>query len=1729
MRQVIVILILLINFFSLSAYAQSSEDRLDAWREKTRNSTFYKIEVDSMGVYSVNLSNLSNLNKTNLKLYRRGEQVAVRIVDNTLIFYGYPNDGYTDQDLFRDNDDFINPYEPIYSRTAVYFLDPSGNSSNETQLEMEEVPYNSSGQNLETHWYKETYRGNRINGEILTQSFNLRQSFSKGTSVNGDQRTSFGSTFRQPRSWSTYDNNSKKWNPSGSNNDPMLFQLRTKQYSNRITSATLETRLINYAYRTAAVSITVGSYQSPTQNITQYGSSTPISIPLTSDQFASNDNGINVVINDNNNGSKTTDKNQIGVVYFNLYYPQDHSILSASFDLKFSVDSDQAYKTTSPSNDGLFLDVSDPSTPKYYLSSSNEIHIPQKTNGEKTDLYYAHSTIPINNIPVAEFEFTNNTYNYNYLVVTHSNLITAASNYSNYRKSASGGGNSVYLAEIEKLFNTFSWGEKNPLAIRNCINLLKDENLEFVLLLGKGLDLNKDPYENNFDQTPDGNIGYHYIPSFGFPGSDVAYSMGLDDELPSISIGRVNAYNNDIINDYLAKVQEFESLPFENLWQKDALLLSGGENAFQQQQFRGYVQDYKNIYVDTLEGGSASIVSRSSDGSTEKVDVSDFVNEGINIMTFYGHSSTSGADIDIGLVSDPANNYNNRGKYPFVIMSGCNGGDFLTSSITWGEDWINTANKGAIGFLAKSGLGNQTELRLYGERFYEQAFQEQIGDHIGTHIRQTQAAMFNENNLRLSTIEQYDLQGDPYLKISPSKVDFALDEAATLITPQNSSSLNSEDDFYILDCNLRNYGKAIPNQKVYIQVQRRYNNGQLSRNIFISDPIDAPYNNTNYQIIVPNSDEDKVNGAGTNSIIVTIGDSIVNNMVDITLDEENTFNNTVTKEVLFFSDKIDFIYPQDLSVTHDESITIYAYDYLQENTTKTAHFQLFADSVFSDPIFEETVTGNQLFKWNAPITATDTTVYYVRVRNTSNNSTWNSISFTKLPNNSGKGWMQSTVSQMQQNEIQNVNLNNGINGIEWSFPIDDAIIEVKAGGGSYENGETYEVKLDGVEYLVEGSCSGGGRMINMVFDQNTGQIKVAQQSSWNPLRCGEGTIPAAMRYSEADFKGKINARNGPYALFSDASEYKMETIVRGDYVLTIIAGDFYFQDDDITNPDHRAIYDNNMIALDTVGLNTSEMLQQLPDRGLAFIGWSRYDMTSDNSLTVAATSTNELLEETFVINRDVTSAKIITAPIGPSNEFSRLWMNINYDANDIISTTINGVTLNETGSSFVFDSLFNTSIIPDDSGLDLGLLDTLRSYDYINLELTLTDNIDKTVAQLQNWRVAYDEAPEGVIINNSTNTDTNFEQGQPIDYQYSFINISDKPFQDSVLVSIQYKSLENKFETFNDTYSIPPILPNSEISIDVSPTTWDKDNTSRRISGDAEVLTFVNSDRAINEIVFNNNSITEFMSISTDTTNPLIEVLFDGNRIISGDNVSPSANVSVSLVDENNYLSLEENYLSIIDGDTTSLLTLILYDEEDQSYGINSNNISIENIGNKNHIISSFNLDDVTPINLIDPSDNLISSGRYTLEVRGKDPSGNNTGYTKNDARDNKLQVDFEIIKEASITNFYPYPNPFSDRVKFVFQITGIDVPEEIKIQIMTVTGRVVKEIFQDELGPIRIGTNISEYAWDGKDEFGDQLANGVYLYRVIIPQKANGTFKHNQKSKDNLFKHNIGKLYLLK
>ncbi len=245
-----------------------------------------------------------------------------------------------------------------------------------------------------------------------------------------------------------------------------------------------------------------------------------------------------------------------------------------------------------------------------------------------------------------------------------------------------------------------------------------------------------------------------------------------------------------------------------------------------------------------------------------------------------------------------------------------------------------------------------------------------------------------------------------------------------------------------------------------------------------------------------------------------------------------------------------------------------------------------------------------------------------------------------------------------------------------------------------------------------------------------------------------------------------------------------------------------------------------------------------------------------------------------------------------------------------------------------------------------------------------------------------------------------------------------------------------------------------------------------------------------------------YFDIIKDKTPPVIDVTFDGVHIMDGDIVSPSPMITFTLNDNSKYLLINDpNDIRIFFRRPGSTV-----DEQ-----ITPNNTDILRFGQSTGASNTFTVE-YNPKNLPD--------GDYTIVVQGSDVSGNKSGQF--------YRVTFRVENASTISNFYPYPNPFSTSTRFVFTLTGHYIPDDLKIQIMTVTGKVVREITKEELGHIHIGNNKTEYAWNGTDEFGDKLANGVYLYRVILKNKGDN-FEHRDTAGDKAFKKEFGKIYILR
>ncbi|MCB0630797.1 MAG: type IX secretion system sortase PorU [Saprospiraceae bacterium] len=119
-----------------------------------------------------------------------------------------------------------------------------------------------------------------------------------------------------------------------------------------------------------------------------------------------------------------------------------------------------------------------------------------------------------------------------------------------------------------------------------------------------------------------------------------------------------------------------------------------------------------------------------------------------------------------------------------------------------------------------------------------------------------------------------------------------------------------------------------------------------------------------------------------------------------------------------------------------------------------------------------------------------------------------------------------------------------------------------------------------------------------------------------------------------------------------------------------------------------------------------------------------------------------------------------------------------------------------------------------------------------------------------------------------------------------------------------------------------------------------------------------------------------------------------------------------------------------------------------------------------------------------------LPDGKHHIRVKAWDIANNSSeGYTE-----------FVVASSAEIAleHVLNYPNPFTDQTCFQFDHNMSGQQLQVQVQIYTVSGRLVKTIEQSMLsdGAIRLDNCIP---WDGRDEFGDRLARGVYLYKVKV------------------------------
>jgi hypothetical protein len=1627
------------------------------------NRTYYKVKTAEDGMYRLTYERmlaggmpLAGQNPKKVKLYFRGQEIAVKISGESdgqwnagdyIEFYGRRNDGTLDNELKKSPDiELINPYYNLYSDSVAYFIE-LGNSGDADGKRIQQQNLADPGNltPMPYHWQEELgVLSNEYAAGIHYPYASTYYTFSsyvdEGEGFVGPRVTSSANrTYTIPISnvFATGPNSELTVKLVGRNSLPRNVDIGFGTDPNNLPS--IRKAEFN-AYETYLVEE-----------------------PIATGSLTGSNAYIKLYANGNDRYSAS---------YYALRYPQQW-VMGGSTNKVFRVPQSGNVRLVSisglPANARAF-DITDTENiiEIRNTGSAGSFRAIFNSGTERTLLITTNST---ENLTPTTVAFSGNPQSADYIIISHPILRQTAEgtdpvhDYANYRRSAAGGAYSVVVQNVDDLYNQFSYGEISPIAIRHYIEYVSRNQLpQYLLLLGKGLSLTHRYHR----QTTWDKSNFDYVPTFGYPGTDWPYTMRLNGsgEAPAFPVGRVGARTAQEVADYLTKVMEHESISEENLWKKRILHLSGGRTQAEASTFRNYLRNFENVAENPFLGGKVNTIAKSVDAVVQRIDISQEVNQGVGLITFFGHSAPAITDIEIGYVTDPRTDYNNKGKYPTILVNGCDAGDvfLLNDYQTFGEDWLLQPDKGAINFMAHSGTGYNNLLYSYSSHFYQKAFanEDNLDLSVGKIQQRTIEAFLqsNDNNETvLAQAQQIILLGDPAVELfGRPQPDYNVTDQDLQPVALDGRPISAASDTFAIQVIARNFGKAIPDSLV---LELSLEDNGVYRLLLQNKVKPIYYQDTLYLGL----SMDNITQFGLNKFKLEVN-------AGQELNESNYNNNTAYLELLIPDGSTRNLWPYPFAIVNNQNVTLKA-----QATNILSEARSYSLQQSTSAVFSATNTNNYevsargLFQQSLVNSGADSTAYFWRTRilnpTTTEDTAWAESNYLYLPN-APLGWGQAKADQFAKNKLSGIEVTSGRN---WQYQQITKVLEAKTFGRNADSHTNVEIAIDGYPYILQNVGRNCG-------NNTIGAIRIDGNSLDTYLGYNR-TCGRAPQFVNSFGRGDIiSGNNDDYNL-----QKYIEDIPAGDWVAIFSIGSINYSEWPTSVNQ----------AIESLGLDPG-VIPSL-QRGEPLILLGKKGSPSGSAVYVRATGTDPVDDQIITLRQEISGAAgigyIETDLIGPAKSWNDIEYTVQSQDDDTYKLQVIGVDANDQ-ETIVLES--TTAGKVDISAIPVS------SYPWLKLRFEARDELGQTPPNLRFWRVGYSPQPDGVLVaGEAVGASNTISQGQVYSPQFNFINVSDYEFDQDSLGVIQKLVFDQTNQVKSDLFNVkaPAAGDTTAVQLNLS-----SEGQTTNAHLDLEVNPIKPSERLM---VNNKLSASNFLAVSADTVKPFLDVAFDGVYINNGDIVSPTAQVTVVIHDDNRFALIQ---------DTTGIqlfLRRACADCELEPIYMNAANARFTPATTTDNCKLEFNL-------------NNLENGRYILEVQAADNAGNKAGKEP-------YAIAFEVINEKTITNFYPYPNPFSTSTRFVFTLTGSEVPSNFKIQIMTISGRVVREIFKDELGPIHIGNNVTDFAWNGTDQWGDKLANGVYLYRVIMDTPELGQWEASTRDAANAkaFKEGYGKLYILR
>ncbi|CAN5156352.1 hypothetical protein BH09BAC2_BH09BAC2_24050 [soil metagenome] len=1677
------ILLLLFIAFSASAFSQPLGN---SWINY--NKTYYKFKVGSNGLYRIPQSALATVGLTNtpaeqFQLWRNGEEVRIYTSSSTgpldasgyIEFWGIKNDGKPDTKLYSNPNWQMSDYKSLETDTAAFFLTVNPGFNN--------LRFNDGNNNV---------AANILPADPYFINEKMEFYSEKVISGIGDY---VGGVYLYSSQYENAEGFASRNIYSGFTNDilPTINFTGLNVYTAGPSASLYVVAAGNASnFRNIRASINGKTNIVLEEPIVNYGiikkeASFPLSL------ISSNSANIDIENICTNTNNCATDRIVVSTVI--LKYPSTFNFNnSKSFEFNLPASGQGNYIVIDNFNYGsappILINLTTGERYQGNIAEAGKVKFALPTGGNRSFALVNRDVINnISSLSTRNFVNYSNVANQaDYAIISHSSLFNNGSGrnyieeYRAYRSSAAGGAYNAKIYDIAELSDQFAYGIKlHPAAIKDFV-IFSKANFSVapkaVFLIGKGVQFND--YQMFGIQTSVADQ-LSLVPTYGYPPSDLLLVSSYNDGIPIAPVGRLSVVNGNEVGRYLAKMIQFEAAQNSTEqtiaakgWMKNVLQVVGGKDENESYTFTSYMNSYKQVIQDTFYGAKVTTFSKSTTAAVQyeaNKEIEKKFKEGISFLSYFGHSSANVLEFNL---SHP-DVYENTGKYPFFSISGCTAGNnYIFDSLRVGgprtisEDFVFADQKGSIAVLATTHYGLPNNLHTYNTLLYKYISSTMYGRPIGEILQSV------VRDLTPSA------QFDRYLRYHLEQINLHGDPALKInshpkpdlvIEPQQVKFtpvfISIAEEKFTVDIQTRNIGKTV-NANEILEVKRIYPDG--SQSILYRQLIKAPYYMDSLRLtipVVPTKDK------GLNKLVVTVD-------ADNRIDEMSESNNSVTSEFFIYEDEAKPVYPYNFAIINNPTQKLFASTANPFSTSKQYAMDLDTTALFNSPLkISKTVTSvGGLLQFDPGISFTNNTVYYWRtaIVPTTGEYHWNNSSFIYLANSS-LGANQSHFYQFDKN-YENINYNG-------AFNFDKHLIGVTFTTGNYLPWLQPDMNL----YV------GDLRVANFGQAFGTIQITALHPGTLDPFLNRE--ISSTQGLYGSNYPGFRTGQFGFY--FRDTYDRNqimnfLDSIPNDYYVFIstlMYSGVTYYKHvddwklDAANNGDGRSLYNK----LKELGFTSIDRFTD--NYPFQFI--YKKNNPSFAPIQNFADSTTQLLEEKFDLSQTKISGTISSPIFGPSKE----WKELHWNGTDLEPSTPDSVQIEVYGVDYGgTEAKLITVYRAHDTSL-AGI--NAATYPFIRLKMLNNDSTNATPHQLNYWRLNYVPAPEGAIAPNLfLSVKDTLESGEKLKFGIAFKNVSSTNF-DSIKIKGAIVDANNVTHPF--------VLPKVKPLIAGDTVIFKYDIDTKNYVGNNTLYIDFNPDNDQPEQYHFNNFLYRNFVIRGDLYNPLLDVTFDGVHILNRDIVSAKPHIVIKLKDENKYLALADTNLIQVQlrmpGST--VLKRIYFDNDTLHF--TPADISIgNNIASVDYTPSLQGNDD-----------------EYELIVSAKDVSGNQAGKD--------YRVSFRVIDKPMISNLLNYPNPFTTSTAFVFTLTGSQVPQNLKIQILTVTGKVVREITKDELGPIHIGRNITDFKWDGTDTYGQKLANGVYLYRFVstLNGQSPERFKDQGDNTDKYFTKGYGKMYLMR